>query len=84
MGFSSQFLGRLVASQSLALTAGGFILGILTAIPVFTHISSLTGLPVQFTFARIIFVGLVAGGMSLLAAGLALNKVAKNDPASLY
>ncbi len=84
MGFSSQFLARLVASQSLALTAGGFILGILAAIPVFTRISSLTGLPVQFTFGRIVFVAAVAGGMSLLAAGLALNKVAKNDPASLY
>jgi putative ABC transport system permease protein len=84
MGFSRKFLVWLVSSQSLVLAAGGFILGVFAVLPIFAYIAALTSLPLELTFSRVVFVAIVACAMSLLAAGLAMHKVAKSDPASLY
>ena len=43
-----------------------------------------TNLPMVMTFARLVLVALVAGGMSIGAALLAVRRVSRSDPADLF
>jgi putative ABC transport system permease protein len=84
MGFSDLFLKGIILEQALLLACGGFLGGLALAAIGYFYIAGRTQLAVELSFPAMALVFLMAAGMSVVAALLALRRVTAADPAELY
>ncbi|KLU07116.1 ABC transporter [Rhodopirellula islandica] len=84
MGYPNRFFVGLVVRQSVYLSVLGFIPAVLIALALFQGLESLTGLPMALTLTRAGSVLALTTLMCLISGLLALRKLVRADPASLF
>jgi len=84
MGFSDLFLKSVILEQAVLLACGGFLGGLVLAAIGYVYIAGRTQLAVTLTLPAMVLVFVLAAGMSVVAALLALRRVTAADPAELY
>lgn len=84
MGYPNRFFVGLVVRQSVYLSVLGFIPAVLIALLLFRMLESLTGLPMALTVSRAGSVLVLTTLMCLISGLLALRKLVRADPASLF
>ena len=84
MGYPNRFFIGVVIRQSVYLSLLGFVPAVLVTLGLFQILQSLVGLPMLLTPGRIALVLVSTVGMCLVSGLLALGKLLRADPASLF
>ncbi|MCC9657317.1 FtsX-like permease family protein [Rhodopirellula halodulae] len=84
MGYPNRYFVGLVIRQSVYLSVLGFIPAVLIVLGLFRVLESLTGLPMALTLPRAASVLALTTLMCLISGLLALRKLVRADPASLF
>lgn len=84
MGYPNRFFVGLVVRQSIYLSLLGFLPAVVVTLGLFELLQSFVGLPMLLTPARIALVLGWTVAMCLLSGLLALGKLLRADPASLF
>ncbi len=84
MGYSNGYFWSLVLCQSLYLACVGFVPGLLITWALYDLLASASGLVMRLTLGRISLVWSLTLGMCLISGVLALRRLWRADPASLF
>ncbi len=84
MGYSNGFLGRTLLHQSLLLAIGAYIPATLLSFVLYAITSSLASIPIAMTLERLLLVGVLSTIMCMAAGIIAVRKLTKAEPASLF
>ncbi len=84
MGYSNRYFWSLVLCQSFYLACIGFIPGLLITLSLYELLADASGLVMRLTVPRIAWVWFLTLAMCLLSGLLALRKLWRADPASLF
>ena len=84
VGYSNRFLGGVLLQQSILIALAAFIPAILVSLGLYWVTSRAANIPIEMTFARVILVGILSVLMCMVAGLIALKKLAKAEPASLF
>jgi putative ABC transport system permease protein len=84
MGYSNGFLGRTLLHQSLMLAIGAYIPAALLSLLLYAITSSLASIPIGMTVERLVLVGFLSAIMCMAAGVIAVRKLSKAEPASLF
>lgn len=84
MGYSNGYFWSLVFCQSIYLACIGFVPGLLITLALYELLGELSGLVMRLNFIRITQVWLLTLGMCLASGMLALRRLWRADPASLF
>jgi putative ABC transport system permease protein len=84
MGFSDDFLRRVILEQAALLALAGFVLGLCFSFLADVLMTWTTGLPVGISIAAGLLIWLFTAGMCILAGWMAVRRMAVADPAALY
>lgn len=84
IGYSNRFLGVVLLQQSLLLAVGSFLPALLLSLGLYAVTTELADVPIRMTLERILFVGAMSAAMCAAAGVMALRKLAKAEPASLF
>ncbi|EMI58312.1 FtsX-like permease family protein [Rhodopirellula sallentina] len=84
MGYPNWYFIKLVVQQSIYLSLFGFIPAVLVTWGLFWGLESFSGLPMRLTIPRGLLVLGLTTSMCLISGLLALRKLLRADPASLF
>ena len=84
MGYRPSYFWSLIICQSLYLACLGFIPGLLLSWGLYALLAEASGLVMRMTFDRIAFVWLLTLAMCVVSGVLAIRKLFRADPASLF
>lgn len=84
MGYSYRYLCSVVLTQAAALGTAGFLVAWMASELLYRVTSSVSGIPIAMNTTRIVAVALLGIAVCLVSGGLALRKVWKAEPASLF
>ncbi len=84
MGYRPSYFWSLIICQSLYLACLGFIPGLLLSWGLYGLLAEASGLVMRMTFERIVFVWLLTVLMCVVSGALAIRKLFRADPASLF
>ncbi len=84
MGYRPSYFWSLIICQSLYLACLGFVPGLLLSWGLYALLAELSGLVMRMTFERIVFVWLLTVLMCVVSGALAIRKLFRADPASLF
>lgn len=84
MGYSRKYLASIVMTQAIVLSGLGFLLAWLTAELLYRLTSVFSNIPLTMDGGRVVLVGLLGLLMCCLSGLLALRKLWKAEPASLF
>lgn len=84
MGYSYRYLSSVVLTQAAAFGTAGFLLAWLVSEVLYRITSSASGIPIAMNNGRIVGVALLGIVVCLVSGSLALVKVRKAEPASLF
>ncbi|MCM2371152.1 FtsX-like permease family protein [Aporhodopirellula aestuarii] len=84
MGYPNRFFIGLVVRQSVFLSLFGFVPAVLVAWGLFLALEYFSGLPMRLTVMRCLLVLGLTTSMCLISGLLALRKLLRADPASLF
>jgi len=84
MGYSNAFFWRFILQQSFYLACLGFVPGLIISVLLYRLLASFSGLIMVLTWDRIALVWLMTLAMCLVSGGLAIRKLFRSDPASLF
>ena len=84
MGHDDRFIRAVVIRQGLFYAALGGVPALPLSLILYAGVHAATNLPMVMTILRVVFVTILALGMSIGAALLAIRKVASADPAELF
>ncbi|MCC6508574.1 MAG: FtsX-like permease family protein [Pirellulaceae bacterium] len=84
MGYNNRYFLSLVLWQSFYLACIGFIPGLLITWSLYDSLASLSGLVMRLTWPRVALVWSLTLGMCLCSGMLALRRLWRADPASLF
>jgi putative ABC transport system permease protein len=84
MGYSNAFFWRFILQQSSYLACLGFVPGLIISVLLYRLLASFSGLIMVLTWDRIALVWLMTLAMCLVSGGLAIRKLFRSDPASLF
>ncbi len=84
MGYSNRYFVMLVIRQSIYLSVFGFTIALVVSFGLFRALESLAELPMLITVPRALLVLALTMAMCLVSGLLAMRKLLKADPASLF
>jgi putative ABC transport system permease protein len=84
MGYSERYFYGLVVTQAFYLSLLGFVVGTAIGELLYRTVSNSTGLPMLITFGRGGFILALTIAMCVISGLLALRKLLKADPATLF
>lgn len=84
MGYPNSYFVGVVVRQSIFLSWFGFVPAVLVALGLFWALESYSGLPMRLTLERGVTVLVLTTSMCLISGLLALRKLVRADPASLF
>lgn len=84
MGYSSRYFWSLILCQSLYLACIGFVPGFIVSFGLYTLLASASGLVMFMNFQRVGLVWLLTVAMCLVSGAIAIRKLFRADPASLF
>lgn len=84
MGYSQNYMSRLVMQQALLLAVAGYLPAWLVAELLYWLTATWASIPVSMTGGRLLFVFMLAVVMCSVSGFLALGKLRKADPADLF
>ncbi len=84
MGYPNSYFVGVVVRQSVFLSWFGFVPAVLVTLGLFWALESYSGLPMRLTTGRAISVLVLTTSMCLISGLLALRKLVRADPASLF
>lgn len=84
MGYPNSYFVGVVVRQSIFLSWFGFVPAVLVTLGLFWALESYSGLPMRLTLERGVTVLLLTTSMCLISGLLALRKLVRADPASLF
>lgn len=84
MGYPNRFFVALVIRQAIFLSVFGFVPAVLICWAMFALLEQATGLPMRLTLPRATWVLGLTASMCLISGLLALRKLIRADPASLF
>ena len=84
MGYRSSYFWSLILCQSLYLACLGFLPGALVSWGLYSLLAEASGLIMRMTGERVAFVWLLTVAMCLVSGMLAIRKLFRADPASLF
>ena len=84
MGYSNRYFWSLVLCQSFYLACIGFVPGLLITLGLYDLLGSASGLVMRLTLPRIALVWVLTLAMCLISGMLALRRLWRADPASLF
>jgi putative ABC transport system permease protein len=84
MGHDDRFVRGVVLRQAVLYAGIAAVPGTIGAFILYEVLSRMTNLPMVMTPARLIAVGVLAVGMSIGAALLAIRRVSRANPADLF
>lgn len=84
MGYTNNYLTRVVLEESIILSFLGFLPGLLVAFGLYALASSGSGLPIEMTFGRAVLVFLLTVLMCFVSGLLAMRKLKAADPADIF
>jgi putative ABC transport system permease protein len=84
MGYSSGYFWRFILSQSFFLACLGFLPGCLASYAMYGLLSHYSGLVMMMTWDRVLLVWCLTLAMCVFSGGLAIRKLFRSDPASLF
>ena len=84
MGYSNAYFLRLVMMQSVYLALFGFVPAFFVCLGLFELLEKATGLPMVLNVCRVVWVLTLTVAMCLFSGLLALRKLLRADPASLF
>ena len=84
MGYSNRYFWSLVLCQSFYLACIGFVPGLLITLGLYDLLGSASGLVMRLTIPRIALVWVLTLAMCLVSGMLALRRLWRADPASLF
>ena len=84
MGYRSSYFWSLILCQSLYLACLGFLPGALVSWGLYALLAEASGLIMRMTIERVSFVWLLTVSMCIVSGMLAIRKLFRADPASLF
>jgi putative ABC transport system permease protein len=84
MGYPNAFLVSVVLQESIILALLGYVPGIVVTLGLYSASAAATGLPLQMTAGRAVFVLILTLAMCCISGALALRKVRSADPAEVF
>jgi putative ABC transport system permease protein len=84
MGYSRLYLASVVMTQAMVLACLGFVAAWFVAEMFYRLTSSVSGIPIMMNGARVILVAILGLVMCCVSGLLAMNKLWKAEPASLF
>ena len=84
MGYTNRDLSGIVGSLAIVIVVIGYIPALVAAIVIYSLVRDATSLPVEMTETRAVVVLVVAAGMSVGSALLALRSLRRADPVDLF
>jgi putative ABC transport system permease protein len=84
MGYTDRDLGGIILSMATMTSTVSYVPALLLALLAYAIVQRMTRLPMEMTAQRMMFVLLLAWGMSLLSALLAMRSLRRADPADLF
>ena len=84
MGYSYRYLSSVVLTQAAALGTAGFLLAWMVSEMLYRVTSNMSGIPIAMNNGRIVGVALLGVAVCVISGSLALTKVWKAEPASLF
>ena len=84
MGYSRQYLSRLVLQQALILAVAGFLPGLVLAELLYQLTERMTHIPIEMSSARVAAVLILSIAMCAISGLASLAKVHSADPADLF
>lgn len=84
MGYTNNYLTRVVLEESIILSLLGFVPGLLVALGLYALASSGSGLPIEMTIGRAFLVFFLTVLMCFISGLLAMRKLKQADPADIF
>lgn len=84
MGYTPQYLARLVVTQAAILAVAGYVPGLIVASILFRVAAAEANLPMEMTWYLALSVFVICLGMCLASGQLAIRKLRGVDPAELF
>jgi len=84
MGYTNNYLLRLVFQQAFILACVGFIPGMGVSMLLYDAAAGATGLPIQMTISLASQVYILTLGMCFVSGAIAVNKLKSADPADIF
>jgi putative ABC transport system permease protein len=84
MGYSHGFFWRFILQQSFYLACLGFVPGLAVSLVLYWLLANSSGLIMALTWDRVLLVWLLTLAMCLVSGALAIRKLFRSDPASLF
>ena len=84
MGYRASYFWSLILCQALYLACLGFLPGVLVSWGLYSLLAEASGLIMRMTIERVGFVWLLTVGMCIVSGMLAIRKLFRADPASLF
>lgn len=84
IGYSDRFLSRVLLQQALLLALGAFVPALLLSLLLYAVTTELAEVPIRMTAERVLFVAAMSAAMCGVAGVVAVRKLNKAEPASLF
>jgi putative ABC transport system permease protein len=84
MGYPNAYLVSVVLQESIILALLGYVPGVVLTLGLYSVSGAATGLPLQLTAERAVFVLILTLAMCCISGALALRKVRSADPAEVF
>ena len=84
MGYRPSYFWSLILCQSLYLACLGFVPGFILSWGLYALLAEASGLVMRMTLDRVVFVWLLTVAMCIVSGVLAIRKLFRADPASLF
>ena len=84
MGYSNQYLTKVVLQQSVLLALVGYVPSVLVSLVLYRVVEKASGMPMAMSGGILVVVLLLAIGMCMLSGMAALRKLYQADPADLF
>jgi putative ABC transport system permease protein len=84
MGYSNRFLGVTLLQQSIVLAIGAFVPAAVVSLVLYEITGFFAGVPIIMTWTRIAVVAALSTIMCTAAGLIAVRKLSKAEPASLF
>lgn len=84
MGYTNNYLTRVVLEESIILSVLGFVPGLIVALALYALASSGSGLPIEMTLGRVALVFFLTVMMCFISGLLAMRKLKAADPADIF
>lgn len=84
MGYGHRYFRGIVIEEAVILAVAGFFPAILVSLGIYRVMAEATGLPIQMTIERAVFVFLGTVGSCAMSGMIAMRKLENADPADLF